>query len=388
MVQGGRFVMSAKDEQRLQVIGDFREGKISRTRAAELCQVSERTISRLTRRVRCEGPAAVRHGNRGRAPANKFSELLEAEAMRLVKSTYFDFNLYHAWELLKDKHRLSVSYDTFWRWCNKHAVGRRKKRRASKARIARERMASRGMMLQMDGSFHAWNGKEKWCLIGAIDDASSEVPACRFFESEDTFSTMAVLKEVITKNGIPFSVYVDRGKAFGGIRDEEENQFRRACDELGITVISALSPQAKGRIERMWRTFQDRLIPELRLAGIKTMHAANQYLESEFLPNYWNVRNTVIPRDGESRYKKVDEHLDLRTILCKKYRRRLRSNQTFDFRGTTYRLKSPVAGSIAGEEVMIHEHPDGHWRVYFRAQEAKFTPWSLGRRERTLRKVS
>lgn len=388
MVQGGRFVMSAKDEQRLQVIGDFREGNISRSRAAELCQVSIRTISRLTRKVRVSGPSAVKHGNRGKTPANKSSLAVEMEAVALVKSTYFDFNMHHAWEILKEKHGLTVSYDTFWRWCNKHKVGRRKKRRPSKARVARERMASRGMMLQMDGSFHAWNGREKWCLIGAIDDASSEVPACRFFESEDTFSTMSVLDEVITKNGIPFSVYVDRGKAFGGIRDEEQNQFRRACEELGITIINALSPQAKGRVERMWKTFQDRLIPELRLNGITTMKSANEYLVTQFLPNYWNVRNTVTPREGESRYQKVDKHLDLRSILCKKFHRRIRTNQTFDFRGTTYRLKSPVPGSIAGEEVIIREYPDGHWRAYFRDQETKFTPWSLGRRVRTLRKAS
>lgn len=388
MVQGGRFVMSARDDQRLQIIGDFREGRISRTRAAELCQVSPRTISRLTRKIRRDGPSAVMHGNKGRSPVNKSSYLDEKAAVALVKSTYFDFNLRHAWELLKEKHGLGVSYDTLWRWCASHNVGRRKKRRPSKARIARERMASRGMMLQMDGSHHAWNGQEKWCLIGAIDDASSEIPACRFFDSEDTFSALAVIEEIIKKHGIPCSVYVDRGKAFGGIRDEEENQFRRACEELGITVINALSPQAKGRVERMWRTFQDRLIPEMRLNKIHTMKAANEYLESQFIPKYWNVRNSVSPREEESRYRKTDQNLDLGSILCKKYRRRMRSNQTFDFRGTTYRLKSPVPGSIAGEDITIREYPDGSWRVYFRGLEAKFTPWSLGRRVRTLKKAS
>jgi hypothetical protein len=305
-----------------------------------------------------------------------------------VKTRYFDFNLRHAFERLKEDHGLQTSYDTFWRWCTQHGVGKRKKRRPSKARIARERMASRGMMLQMDGSHHDWNGRDRWCLIGAIDDASSEVPACRFFEAEDTFSTMAVLEEIVKEHGIPISLYVDRGKAFGGIKDEEENQFRRACEELGITVIQALSPQAKGRIERMWRTFQDRLIPELRLRGIHTMRAANEYLEKEFLPLYWNRRNTVEPRASESRYRPLDKSLNLKTILCKKYRRRIRTGQLFDFRGTTYQLKSPVTGSIAGEDIIIREYPEKTWRVYFRGLEAKFSVWAMGRRARPLRKAS
>lgn len=387
MVNGGRFVMSAKDEQRLQVIGDYREGKISRKQAAALCQVSERTISRLTRSVRSRGPSGIVHANRGKTPVNRSPSDQEMEAIHLVKTRYFDFNLTHAWELLKERHGLLVSYDTFWRWCVSHGVGKRKKRRPSKARIARERMACRGMMLQMDGSHHVWAGSQKWCLIGSIDDASSEVPACRFFLEEDTFSTMSVLGEVIAKHGIPASVYVDRGKAFGGIKDEEQNQFRRACEELGIVVINALSPQAKGRIERMWRTFQDRLIPELRLLGITTIPAANRYLEEEFLPNYWNTRNIVEVRDGENRYKSLDPHLQLSTILCKKYYRRMRSGHLFDFRGVTYQLKSPVVGSIVGEQIVIHEYPDGTWKAFLRTLEAKVMPWSKARKQRIHRRA-
>lgn len=380
--------MSALDDLRLQVIGDFREGKITRGQAAALCQLSERSITRLTAKVRRCGPSSIMHGNRGRAPSNKLSEGAEQRVVELMKTTYFDFNISHAWEILREKHALAVSYDTLWRWCVRHGVGKRKRRRPSKARIARERMASRGTMLQMDGSHHAWNGKEKWCLIGAIDDSTSEVPACKFFETEATFGTMAVLEEIIGKYGLPQSLYVDQGKAFGGIQDEEHNQFRRACEELGITVINALSPQAKGRIERMWRTFQDRLIPELRINGITTMAAANRYLAEEFLPKYWNKQKCVPPRETESRYRTVDERLDLKTILCKKYYRRIRTGQLFDFKGRCYQLKSPTTGSIAGEQITIQEQPNGSWRVFLRGLESKVIPWTSPASGNRIRKAS
>lgn len=388
MVEGGRWVMSAEEERLLQLVGDFREGKITRQVAATLGKVSTRTVSRKTRKVRLEGPAAIRHGNKNRPPCNKTAPEIEAGAMALMKQLYFDFNMRHAHDKLVEDHGLKVSYDTFVRWCRKHRVGRKKTRRPSKSRVARERMASRGMMIQMDGSTHAWNGREKWCLIGSIDDATSSVPACRFFESEDTFGTLAVLRMIVEQNGIPMSVYVDRGKAFGGLRDEEENQFRRVCEELGITVIHALSPQAKGRVERMWKTFQDRLIPELRLAGIRTMAAANEYLEKDFLPKYWRIKNEVPPASDENRYKVLDPELNLDEIFCKKYRRRLQSGHLFNFRGGTYLVKSPTIGSMKGAEISIHERADGSWSVYYGIQRLKFTPWHSHRKKRLLLKAS
>lgn len=388
VIAGERWIMSAKDELRLQVIGDFREGKITRREAAMLCGLSERSVARLTARVRSSGPLGVMHGNRGRRPANQAPEVVEAEMMELIKSRYYDFNIQHAWENLVEHHGLTVSYDTLRRWCRKHGVGKRKKRRPSKARIARERMSGMGLMIQMDGSTHHWIKREKWCLIGGIDDASSTIVGCRFFASEDTFSTLAVLRNIVERHGIPASVYVDRGKAFGGIRDEEQNQFARACGELGITVINALSPQAKGRVERMWRTFQDRLVAELRLAGISTMSKANTYLEEQFIPNYWNKRNTQAPSDPENRFRKLDAKTDLAGIFCKKYIRTIRSGQLIDFRGRTYQLKSPVVGSIAGDTVTIQESPDGSWRVFYGAFDVKFSPWENGARPRCYRKVS
>jgi transposase len=388
LIAGGGWIMSARDELRLQVIGDFREGKITRREAALLCQMSERSVARLTARVRSGGPPGIIHGNRGKRPSNRTPSAVETEMMELMKSRYYDFNLQHAWEMLTEHHGLKVSTDTLRRWCRKHGVGKRKKRRPSKARIARERMSGMGLMVQMDGSSHHWIKREKWCLIGGIDDASSMVVGCRFFASEDTFSTLAVLRSIVETHGIPVSVYVDRGKAFGGIRDEEQNQFARACQELGITVINALSPQAKGRIERLWRTFQDRLVAELRLAGTSSMAQANTYLTERFIPNYWNKRKTHAPRDPENRFRKLDAKTDLSGIFCKKYTRTIRTGQLIDFRGRTYQLKSPVVGSIAGHTVSIQEAPDGSWRVFYGAFEVKLLPWEHRGRPRYFKRVS
>lgn len=388
MINGERWTMSARDSQRLQVIGDYREGRLSRKDAALLCDLSQRSVARLTRKIRQMGPQAVEHGNKGRSPPNKIPADVEIRAMALMKSRYFDFNLLHAWEMLRDNHGFSMSPDTLRRWCRQHGVGKRKKRRPSKARIARERMASLGLMIQMDGSTHNWVKHEKWCLIGGIDDATSLAVGCEFFRSETTFATLAVLRSIVERYGLPASVYVDRGKAFGGTKNEEDTQFSRACEELGITVINALSPQAKGRIERMWRTLQDRLTSELRLNGIHSIGAANTYLRDQFLPHYWNKRNTVPARDPESRFRQVDTRLNLDLIFCKKYPRRIRTGQLFEFRGRTYLLKSPVKGSIAGHTAMIHETADGYWRVFYRGLEAKFVAWDVDGRARHYKRAS
>jgi hypothetical protein len=219
-------------------------------------------------------------------------------------------------------------------------------------------MASEGLLLQMDGSQHKWNGKDEWCLIGLIDDATSEMPAARFFPGETTFGCMAVLRAVIEAKGVPQMIYTDcAGWAGGSTKRAQFSHFTRACEELGIRVLTTSSPQSKGRIERAWRTMQDRLIPELRVAGITNMLDANRYLDQVFLPKYWQERNTIAARDG-SRYRELAAHENLDEIFCLKSRRRVRNDQTVSYEGRLYRLPDRQYGTLSGKEVVIHEYAD------------------------------
>jgi hypothetical protein len=176
---------------------------------------------------------------------------------------------------------------------------------------------------------------------------------------------MDVLRKIIEIRGIPEALYVDRAGWFGGIKRQYFSQFVRACGELGIRVIYANSPQAKGRIERAWQTFQDRLIPELRLHGIKALEAANEYLHREFMPNYWQSKSIVLARNTESRYRNLPTHINLDQILCIKHQRMVGNGHTFTFNNTIYRILGGILGSIARKEITLIERPTGAPEAYF-----------------------
>jgi hypothetical protein len=282
---------------------------------------------------------------------------VRTRALDMARTTYAAFNLKHCHEYLVEQHRIAVSYATFLRWCAKAGLGKRRKRRPSKARLRRERMAHEGLMIQFDGSPHRWNGRDEWCLIAGIDDATSTMAGARFFPTETTWGCFSVLRTIIERYGIPEIIYTDNAGWAGGTGGEKRRhftQFVRACEELGICIVTTSSPEAKGRIERSFRTAQDRLIPELALHGIKGMADANRYLEQVFLPDYWNARLTVEPKSPTSRYRglRADQNLDL--ILCYKYRRKLARNHAIQLLGTNYRVYNTELGNLAGKEVTAH----------------------------------
>jgi hypothetical protein len=227
-------------------------------------------------------------------------------------------------------------------------------------------MACEGLLLQMDGSHYKWNGRDEWCLISLIDDATSEIPAGKFFEGETTLGCMAVLRAVIEAKGVPQMIYTDEaGWAGGSEKRRGFSQFVRACAELGIRVITTNSAESKGRIERAWRTTQDRLIPELRLAGITSMLDANRYLEQVYLPKYWHVQNTVVARENASRYRELKAHENLDEIFCIKHTRRIRSDQTVHFDNQLYKITDRQYGNFRKKEVTIHVYEDGKISMFY-----------------------
>jgi transposase len=245
-----------------------------------------------------------------------------------------------------------VKRETLRNWAHEiHHVKRAKKRRA-KARKKRDRMDYQGLLLQMDGSTHHWFDNEKSCLIAIIDDATSEVCA-EFFKSETTLACLKVLKDVIVKKGIFKTLYVDKASIFGGPKRCNFSQVQRACGELGIEIIFANSPQGKGRIERAFDTFQDRLVPELRLNGIKDIDSANRYLKDIFIPSYWNKNIVVMPNNTIPEFTPTAGHIGLEDIFVLKEYRKIRNDHTFSYGNKFYLIESTLRYSIAKQKIEI-----------------------------------
>jgi Helix-turn-helix domain len=357
--------LTVTEQRRLEVIQRYREGKISRREAALLLSLSDRQVSRLRAQIETKGVAGIAHGNVGREPANKTPKEITERIVDLAQDKYFDFNFVHMRELFLSDEELTASYATIRRCCIEKGIAKHRKRFRRKRRESRERMPKEGMLVQMDGSHHKWNGKDEWTLIGTIDDANSEVTAAKFFHGETTVGCMSTLATAIERKGLPLSLYTDRAGLFGGSKRQDFSQFERACSELDIVILYAHSPQAKGRIERAWRTFQDRLIPELRLRKKLTLEAANEYLAKVFLPKYWNARNTVPPQQKESHYRKLSARTDLEQVLCIKETRVIANDHTFQYKSKRYAIKSKSMASWAGHEVEIRTYTNGQWSAYY-----------------------
>ena len=355
--------MSKNDQFKYSIIEEYRRGELSRREASEVLGISERSVQRWAKSVRECGLVGIKHGNCGRRPVNRYASSLEEKAMSLVKDLYYDFNIVHAKEMVEERHGIKVSYATFHKWCRRAGVGRSKRRRSSKARVSRERMANEGLMLQMDGSHHRWNGKDEWCLIAVIDDATSDIPYAEFFPGETTWSCFTVLRKVIERKGIPYVIYTDRA-GWAGAKRENFSQFKRACEDLGIQLIQTSSPQSKGRIENAWKTIQGRLVPELRLNEIKSMTDANRYLQQVFLPLYWAKRNTVVAKSKTNRYRPLPGYMDLDIILTYQHVRLVANDHSVSFEGDRYKIITKKYGSLRKKEVVLHKHKDGNIQIY------------------------
>jgi len=366
--------MSKNDQLKLSIINDFIYRRITRPEAAQLLDTTERTVTRIANKIRRQGIAGIKHGNSGKTPANKTSSTLLSKAIQKYEKDYFDMNVTHALEYLhKDEEFKNLKYEVFRHKLKSKGLVKRKKRRLSVKRNLRVRSSSEGYILQMDGSHHKWNRKDEWCLIAAIDDATSDIPYGEFFLSEDTLNCMTVIQRIIEKKGIPMAIYVDKAGWFGGLKRQQFSHFKTACEELGIKVIFANSPQAKGRVERAWDTFQDRIIPEMRLRNIHSITAANYYLQKEFIPNYWAKNNTVVARDLEPKYRPIPGHIDLNEIFCLKEQRQVKSDHTISWNGIHYHVKTDLIYAIHKQSIEIRTYQDLTSKAFFAGKEVHLT---------------
>lgn len=358
--------MSKKDLIRLNVIEQFRHGELSRFDTALKLNISERTVTRLASKVREKGIIGIIHGNLGKEPSNKLGSELINKYVIVYKEKYSKFNYRHALEMIEKHEEFPpISYNRFVKACRSVGIGKVKKRRTSKARLARERYSQEGYLWQMDGSPEKWNGEDTWSLIGLIDDATSKVPGAILAKSETTWDCMNLVKSAILTHGIPEFILTDRaGWSTNEGKRGEFTQFQRACSELGITVIGTSTPESKGRVERMNRTFQDRLIPELDLYKITSKTHANMYLKNVFIPE-WNDKFTVSAALETTRYRPVPVTTNLDDVFCKKYKRVVNKNHTINFEGRLIKIFPQEGRNYYKKEVTINQQENKTIEIFY-----------------------
>ena len=347
------------------------EYQLPRAQAAELLGISERQLRRVLAAYRKEGAAALVHGNRGRKPGNAIPEDVAAAAVLLASGKYAGFNHSHFTEVLAEREGIHLSRQTLSRILNRHGLSSTRQHRPPKHRVRRERMPQEGMLLQIDGSHHPWleDRGPRFVLLLAVDDATGTVANALFRSEEDTRGYFLLMEGIIRTYGIPLAIYGDRhgvfkfnGKPRHVTQPVGPTQFTRAMGELGIEQIFARSPQAKGRVERMAGTFQDRLVSELRLARVTAIDQANAVLR-DFLPHF-NNQFRVPAQQSESAYRPLDFSLHPERILCFKHMRQVARDNTVKYQLRTLQLlPAQDRPSYAGVKVDVLEQTDGQLMV-------------------------
>jgi transposase len=375
--------LNSKEQRRLMVLNKVIGGELTAREGAGLLGLSLRQVRRVLAAYRKEGAKALAHGNRGRIPHNVLSQPVRAQVIELAQTKYKGCNQQHLSELLAEQEGISISRSSIRRTLLSQGIRSPRKRRTPKHRSRRDRYPQEGMLLQVDASDHDWlQGRgPRLVLVASIDDATGQVPGAEFRLQEDAHGYMLVMRQVVLTHGRPLAVYHDRHSIFEQTprrmvewsieeqlrREREPTQFARVLEELEIASISAHSPQAKGRVERLFGTLQDRLVVELRLAGAATLEEANCVLRA-YLPRF-NARFAIPPAQEGKAYRPLAANCDPDTIFCMKYSRVVASDNTvrlgehrLQLLPSTHRL------SYARTRVEVHERLDGSLAVYYQGE--------------------
>lgn len=370
--------MSMQERRRLAVLERVETGEMALGEAAARLGLSYRQMRRVRDRFRREGDRGLVHRLRGRRGNRSIDASVREQALALYAAHYSDFGPTLASEYLSERHGIVVQPKTLGRWLI-HGNLWRRQRRSSKKRRRRERRACFGELVQVDGSPHAWFEErgERCVLMAMIDDATGWTVA-RFFPAETREAAMTIFQLWAEAHGLPAELYPDQASIYRvntEAADEQEartgkrprTQFGRAMDELGVKLTCAKSPQAKGRVERLNGTLQDRLIKAMRIEGISTIEAANAYLEQTFLPQF-NARFAVAPAEEADRHLPVTKAA-LAMALCVREQRTVGQDQCVSWRNQAMQLKpGRKQPSLAGKQVTVREGLDGELRVLYRGQ--------------------
>ena len=360
--------MSQRDRDVLKVMSGVLKGDRTQVEAGRLLHRSARHIRRLARRMSSEGDGVVVHGLRGKPSNHRVDEAVRHEAVRLYREKYVDFGPTLAAEKLAEEDDVVVAVRTLGDWLLAEGLWHRRRER-DKHRSRRERRACFGELVQADASTHDWlEGRGvPLALVGMIDDATSRVVAW-FHPSETTEGYMDVLSRWIGRHGRPLAWYSDRHGIFraeDALDNPVPTQFSRALKELDIGLICANSPQAKGRVERLWGTAQDRLVKELRLAKCATLQQANEVLETRFLP-WFNRRCVVKASSPSDAHRALGPELNLSAILSHQTMRIVANDYTIRFENQVYQLLPPAWPGERGGRVTVEWRLDGSMHVRFK----------------------
>jgi transposase len=373
--------LTKEENRRALVLATARPGGRTNKEMSQALGLSIRQVQRLKKTLRAEGPTGLAHGNRGGSVSHALPEDLTAQVAELYKSRYLGFNFSHFHEKLTETEGLELCLSSVGRILKKAGYASPRKRRPPKHRSRRERKSCEGAMLQLDGSPHDWlEGRgPKMCLVGAIDDATSKVVGAVFRRNEDAHGYFLMMRNAVRKHGIPETVYHDHHGIFQ--RDPKEKytlaeelegkreptQFGRLMEELGIRQIAAGSPEAKGRIERLWGTFQDRLVSELRLANACSLEEANKVLDAAVADH--NRRFACKASDPQRVWRRLGSSLDWDSVFCFKYKRTVANDNTVSLFNTILQIpRGPGSRSYSKCIVEIQHRFDGSLRIFYKGE--------------------
>ena len=382
----GLMIMSEHELNRIEVLSEVTQGRMTVVMAAHVLGLSRRQAQRLIKTFRSDGAAAIRHKARGRRSNNQINPAIRDYAVALVKERYADFGPTFAAEKLAEEHDLKVSRETLRKWMQDAGIwlSRKQRRTFHQPRLRRECL---GELVQIDGSDHHWfEDRGPACsLLVFIDDATSTLMQLRFVPSESTFSYFEALDLYLAAHGRPVAFYSDKHTVFRVANQSAKSghgmtQFGRALNALNIEILCANSSQAKGRVERANRTLQDRLVKELRLAGISDMDAANAFLPG-FTERY-NAKFAKIPRRADNLHRPMNIEPDrLRDVFCFQDERLVGSQLAFSYeRKRIILAENDMTRGLPGKYVDTFAFPDGRFEVRWKGVSLPYSVFDKDQR--------
>jgi len=377
--------MTVKDLERRDVVQQLLRGEMIIAVAALRLRISNRHVKRLKAKARKGGLASLLHGNRGKPSPNRLPDIERKNIVSLVKERYLDFSPTFTAEKLSETHSISHDPKTIQAvMVEANIWTKQPQRKKEQRRSWRERRPAYGELIQFDGSYEHWfeerNGES--CLLAGIDDATGKIVHAMFDSDEGVVPVCGFWESYLTKNGKPLAIYLDKFSTYRmNHRVARENadtltQFGRAMKELRIDVIHANSPQAKGRVERLFQTLQDRLVKELRLSDISDIETANQFLTEKFIPAF-NAKFAVEPRIRVNHHRPLTkpEGDNLSAILCRHEERTVKSDFTISHLTHWYQLTIDQPVTICkNDKVIVEERKDGTIRIRLRG---KYLNWKI-----------
>jgi transposase len=372
----GSITLSEKEQKRVLWCERVVLCKSTVREAAACIGLSDRQMRRLVSGYRVSGMSSLVHGNRGRTPANKTDTDVTRRLIELmyVGGQLYDMNVCHLQGVLSRDHGIFVRRSTLDRLLHQEGLRKRSRKQAPLHRQRRERLTSEGSMLQIDGSPHDWleSRGPRMCLMGAIDDATSKVVHLNFRPTEDQAGYLMMLRDIVTTYGVPAMIYHDKHTILRSPKKatfEDElaginpmSQVQRVMDWIGVEAIAAGSPQAKGRIERLWGTLQDRLVKEMRLAGICTLEDANRFLPSYIVSH--NARFAIDAACPDAAWVPVKE-IDADYYFASREQRTVRNDNTVPWLGKTLQiLPDEKLPYLIGKHIWVHTNPEGKIVLY------------------------